>query len=208
MKKSVSPSPLITVKHVYTALWRNIACMAIAFSFLSSLQAQVITDFSLKSTDGSMVSSQTYSNQKAWVVIFTGNHCVYSKKYEERLMQYAKEFTPKGVGFILINSNDPLQSEEESLNNMQNRAKEKNFPFAYLQDEKQSVAKMFNAEKNPEVFVLKGMKIIYKGAIDNNPLMPEKVTRNYLREAIEAALSSSPVKESAVPVSGCNIKWK
>jgi len=174
----------------------------------SSLQAQQITDFTLKQTDGSMVSSQTYSAQKAWVVVFTGNHCVYSKKYEDRLIQYAKEFTGKGVGFMLINSNDPIQSEEESLANMRNRAKEKNFPFVYLQDEKQNIAKMFGAQKNPEVFVLKGMKILYKGALDNNPLMPEKVTRNYLHEAIEAALSGTTVKESSVPASGCNIKWK
>jgi peroxiredoxin len=193
----------------------SLCLQALSMLFLASalcggqvLHAQQITDFTLKQTDGTMVSSQTYSAQKAWVVVFTGNHCVYSKKYEDRLTQYAKEFTGKGVGFMLINSNDPIQSEEESLVNMRNRAKEKNFPFVYLQDEKQNVAKMFGAQKNPEVFVLKGMKILYKGALDNNPLMPEKVTRNYLHEAIEAALSGTTIKESSVPASGCNIKWK
>lgn len=191
----------------------SLICLPMSiFIFLSGvfqvLCAQQISDFTLKQTDGSMVSSQSYSGQKVWVVVFTGNHCVYSKKYEDRLIQYAKEFTAKGVSFMLINSNDPIQSEEESLNNMRNRSKDKNFPFVYLQDEKQTVAKMFGAQKNPEVFVLKGMKILYKGALDNNPLMPEKVTRNYLHEAIVAALAGISPKESSIPASGCNIKWK
>lgn len=204
MKKSIIEFPKMTSLQICLIMSLFIS-LAGSFQVLS---AQQISDFTLKQTDGTMVSSQSYSAQKAWVVVFTGNHCVYSKKYEDRLIQYAKEFTAKGVSFMLINSNDPIQSEEESLINMRNRAKDKNFPFVYLQDEKQTIAKMFGAQKNPEVFVLKGMKILYKGALDNNPLMPEKVTRNYLHEAIEAALSGTAVKESSVPASGCNIKWK
>jgi len=178
------------------------------FLCLLQIQAQQIKDFSLKQTDGSTVSSVTFKSQKAWVVIFTGNHCVYSKKYEDRLIQFANEYKAKGVGFMLINSNDALQSEEESLQNMQQRAKDKKFPFAYLQDEKQEVAIMFGAKKNPEVFVLKDNLILYQGAIDNNPLMPEKVSRHYLKEALDAVLSGKEVSEKGVSASGCNIKWK
>lgn len=174
----------------------------------SALQAQQIQDFSLRRTDGSMVSSTTYKSKAAWVVIFTGNHCVYAKKYEDRLIALGKEMASKGIGFLFINSNDPNQNEEESLANMKTRAKDKGFPFEYLQDDQQTVAKLFGAQKNPEAYVLKGNQVLYKGAIDNNPLMPEKADRLYLRDAIEAVLAGKNPSQSNVPASGCNIKWK
>ncbi len=131
-----------------------------------------------------------------------------STLYEDRLIALGKEFSAKGVGFLLINSNDPNQNEEENLNNMKNRAKEKGYPFVYLQDDQQTVAKMFGAQKNPEVFLLKGNQISYKGAIDNNPLMPEKADRQYLRDALLAVLSGKTPTEVSVPANGCNIKWR
>jgi thiol-disulfide isomerase/thioredoxin len=180
-----------------------LVCLFPAFVF-----SQEITDFTLKQTDGSMVSSASYKSKSAWVVVFTGNHCVYSKKYEDRLIALGKEFGAKGVGFLLINSNDPNQNEEESISNMKLRVKDKGYPFVYLQDDQQNVAKMFGAQKNPEVFVLKGSQILFKGAIDNNPLMPEKADKQYLREAIQAALSGKSPSEPSIPANGCNIKWK
>lgn len=185
-----------------------VLCLLGCGLFPAWTQAQQISDFSLKQTDGTMVSSAVYKSKAVWVVVFTGNHCVYSKKYEDRLISLSKEYAGKGVGFMLINSNDPNQSEEENLTNMKLRVKEKSFPFVYLQDELQAVAKMFGAQKNPEVFVMKGNQIIYKGAIDNNPLMPEKANKQYLREAIDAGISGKTPAESSVTASGCNIKWK
>lgn len=189
---------------------KKILNFLIIFSFFLPfcLRAQEISDFTLKQTDGSMVSSASYKSKAAWVVVFTGNHCVYSKKYEDRLIALGKEFSAKGVGFLLINSNDPNQNEEENLNNMKNRAKEKGYPFVYLQDDQQTVARMFGAQKNPEVFLLKGNQISYKGAIDNNPLMPEKADRQYLRDALLSVLSGKNPTEVSVPANGCNIKWR
>jgi glutathione peroxidase-family protein len=183
--------------------------LSILVCFLPAIVfSQEITDFNLKQTDGSMVSSASYKSKSAWVVVFTGNHCVYSKKYEDRLISLGKEFGAKGVGFLLINSNDPNQNEEESISNMKLRVKEKGYPFVYLQDDQQTVAKMFGAQKNPEVFVLKGSQILFKGAIDNNPLMPEKADRQYLRDALLAIISGKAPAEVSVPANGCNIKWR
>lgn len=175
---------------------------------IQNLTAQTIADFSLKQTDGTAVSSAAYKTKAAWVVIFTGNHCVYSKKYEDRLIALAREYGPKGVGFMLINSNDPNQNEEENLANMKLRVKEKGYPFAYLQDDQQIVARQFGAQKNPEAFLLKGNQVVYKGAIDNNPLMPEKADRLHLRDAIEAVLAGKNPSETSSIANGCNIKWK
>ena len=91
------------------------------------LFAQTVADFSLKNVDGNTVSLSSYKDKKAVVVIFTSNHCVYSKKYEDRILAINSEFSGKGVQVVLINSNDPVQSEEDNYTNMQLRAKEKGF---------------------------------------------------------------------------------
>jgi len=176
------------------------------------LFAQTVADFSLKNVDGNTDSLSSYKDKKAVVVIFTSNHCVYSKKYEDRILAINSEFSGKGVQVILINSNDPVQSEEDNYTNMQLRAKEKGFSFPYLQDISQSVAKSFGAQRTPEAFILKSsggtFTVAYKGAIDNNPLMPEKVTSSLLKDALNAVLANTTVAQGTSEASGCNIKWK
>ena len=165
--------------------------------------------FSLKGVDEKIHSLDELKGEKGTVVIFSCNHCPYVKAYEDRMIQLAKEYQPKGISFVLINANDPIKYPEDSFENMQKRAQEKGYPFPYLWDETQEVARAYEAERTPEVFLFDSeLKLRYHGAIDDNWEDPAKVTKRYLKDALEALLAGREpeVKETA-PV-GCTIKWK
>lgn len=177
-----------------------------------SLKGQTIQDFSLKNVDGKMVSLSSYNGKAAVVVIFSSNHCVYSKKYEARIIALAKANQGKNVQFLLINSNDAKLSEEDNMGAMQARAEEKGYPFPYLKDESQSVAKAFGAKKTPQAFVLlpKGgsFSVAYSGVIDDNALMADRVQKKYLEQALSDVLSGGAAQTTSTDPVGCNIKWK
>lgn len=147
--------------------------------------------------------------KKALILVFTGNHCVYSKKYEDRLIALAKDSQGKGAGFVLVNSNAPDLSQDDRFPLMQARAKEKAYPCPYLHDPEAKLAKLVGATKNPEAFLLvrtgEQWVVVYAGKIDDNPLMDTRVEHQYLREALDAVLGGQTVPASQVAV-GCNIK--
>lgn len=165
--------------------------------------------FSLKGVDGQIHSLDELKGKKGTAVIFSCNHCPYVKAYEDRMIQLAKEYQPKGISFVLINANDPVKYPEDSFENMQKRAREKGYPFPYLWDETQEVARAYGAERTPEAFLFDSeLKLRYHGAIDDHWEDPAKVTKQYLRDAVEALLSGQePEVEETAPV-GCTIKWK
>ncbi|MCB9234303.1 MAG: thioredoxin family protein [Bacteroidia bacterium] len=178
----------------------------------SSAFAQNIANFSLRNVDGSSVSLNSYKGKAAVVVIFTSNHCVYSKKYESRIIDLAKAQQANNVQFILINSNDGVLAEEDNFASMQARATEKAYPFPYLKDDDQTVAKAFGAEKTPETFVLvpsgDAFKVVYKGLIDDNALMSDRVQKKYLEQALSETLSGGAPQTANTDAVGCSIKWK
>jgi peroxiredoxin len=199
---------------------RHLLILAFAL-FLSTwgLQAQTDTtsavtavkDFTLPNVDGSQVSLSSLASQKAVVVIFTGNHCVYSKKYEDRILALAREYGPKQVSVLLVNSNDPVLSEDDRLEVMQMRAKEKTYPCPYLHDPDRKVAELFGATKNPETFVLTpngdaGFTVAFHGKIDDSPLLPEKVEHRYLNDVLNDILAGKPGPFQSQAVIGCGIK--
>jgi len=107
--------------------------------------------------------------ERGTAVIFSCNHCPYVKAYEDRIIELAREYQPKGIAFVLINANDPVKYPEDSFENMKKRAREKGYPFPYLWDETQEVAKAYGAERTPEVFLFDGeLKLRYHGTIDDN----------------------------------------
>jgi hypothetical protein len=145
------------------------------------------------------------------VVIFTGNHCVYAKKYEDRIIGLAKEFGPQEVSVLLVNSNDPVLSEDDRFEVMQTRAKEKSYPCPYLHDPDRKVADLFAATKNPETFVLipdaeQGFKVVFHGKIDDNPLMPDKVEQHFLNDVLADILAGKPGPFATQSIIGCGIK--
>lgn len=166
-------------------------------------------DFSLPATDGRTYSLASFKDARALVVVFTCNHCPYANAVEDRVLALAREYAPKGVAFIGINPNDAVKYPADSFDAMKARAKEKNFPFPYLHDESQTVARAYNAACTPDVFVFDGArKLVYNGQVDDNWKDPSAVTRHDLRLVLEATLGGPPATFAHVPALGCSIKWK
>lgn len=166
-------------------------------------------DFKLKNVDGKMVSLADYKQAKGYIVIFTCNHCPYSKAYEDRIIALHKKYEKEGYPVVAINSNDKVRQPEDSYENMQQRAKQKKFRFAYLYDETQEVALQFGATRTPHVFILdKALKVQYIGAIDDNHEEPASVKEKYVEKALNELMAGKPVSQSLTKALGCTIKWK
>ena len=118
-------------------------------------------------------------------------------------------YGPRGASFVLINANDPKKYAEDSYEGMVRRARLKKYPFPYLHDEDQSVARAYGATRTPEVFLFDAQGALrYHGRVDDNYENPEAVQSHDLRNALEAVLSGkSPAIVETAPV-GCTIKWK
>jgi thiol-disulfide isomerase/thioredoxin len=174
------------------------------------LKAQSLDSIPLLNLDSQAVNLGKYKESKALVLVFTGNHCVYSKKYESRLLRAAKEAEAKEIGFVLVNSNDPELSHDDRLALMRERAKANAYPCAYLQDGEGKLADLLGATKNPEVFVLRysaqNWVLLYSGKIDDNPLLEEKVEHRYLSEVMDRIAQGDFSQGTPVPAVGCNIK--
>jgi peroxiredoxin len=171
-----------------------------------------VADFKLKNVDGKMLSLSSFSSAKGFIIIFTSNHCPFSKAYEERMIALNNKYLSQGFPVIAINPNDPEAYEDDSFINMQARAKERGYTFPYLSDETQNVAKTFGALRTPHVFVLKKENdkniVHYIGAIDDNAQDPASVTKHYVEDAVSNLLADKPVITTTTKAIGCAIKWK
>ncbi|WP_020606651.1 thioredoxin family protein [Spirosoma spitsbergense] len=171
-----------------------------------------VTDFKLKNIDGLPISLSNYRDKKGLIVVFTSNHCPFSKAYEERLISLDRKFAGQGYPVLAVMANDPEAYKEDSFENMQVRAQIKNYPYPYAMDEAQSMARAFGATRLPEVYVLKqnaGQFILeYKGAVDDNPQDTGSVQRRYIDEAVSSLLADRPVQSPITKPIGCGIKWK
>jgi peroxiredoxin len=163
--------------------------------------------FRLPTTDGGEASLDDADGAPAVVVAFWCNHCPYVRAWEQRFNDIAREYSDRGVVTVAICANDATTHPADSLENMVVRAAEQRYVFAYARDESQRVARAYGAQRTPEVFVLDGGRnVAYHGAIDDDP-DPDRASRPYLREALDAVLEGrSPWRPETAPV-GCTIKW-
>lgn len=164
--------------------------------------------FELPATDGGWVALADLE-APAVLVAFWCNHCPYVRAWEERFEGIAREYAPRGVASVAICANDPVSYPGDSFEAMAERARERGYPFPYVQDESQRVARAYGAERTPEVFLLDAeRRVVYHGAIDDDHSHPDSVGTAYLRDALEALLAgqAAPVAETR-PV-GCTIKWR
>ncbi|MEQ8712756.1 MAG: thioredoxin family protein [Cyclobacteriaceae bacterium] len=178
---------------------------------LSAVAQKSITDFSLKNvTNDQTISLSSMKDKKAVVVVFTSNYCPYAKLYEDRLIGLYSAYEDQNVGFVLVNPNHPETSPEDAEAMMIKRAKEKSYPFAYLSDKDQAVAKLFDARKTPEAFVLRptttGFQVLYQGAIDDNPQSSGEVRNYHLKDALNLAIAGKKPAESYQRPTGCMIR--
>jgi peroxiredoxin len=165
-------------------------------------------DFSLPGVDGKTYSLQDFADKPVLVLFFWCNHCPYVKAYEDRVIALAKEFGDR-VAFVAINSNDPVQYPEDSFEKMKERAQEKGYPFPYLFDATQSVARAYQATRTPEFFVFdEERELKYHGRFDDNWEHPDQVKQEFVRDAIIALLNNDVPHYSQTPPIGCTIKWK
>ena len=124
-------------------------------------------DFKLKNVDGKLVSLADNKAAKGYLVVFTCNHCPYSQAYEQRIIELHKKYAPLGYPVIAINPNDPVSVPEDSFEEMQKRAKANAYPFAYLLDDTQTIARTYGATRTPHVYILtragQDLKVAYIG---------------------------------------------
>lgn len=171
-------------------------------------------DFTLKNVDNKMVSLSDYSDKEGVILIFTCNSCPFSIAYEDRIITRHDFYAPKGYPVIAINPNDESISPDDTFEKMQQRAKEKAFPFPYLKDVTQEVYKAYGATRTPHVFLLKNeggtFRVAYIGAIDDNPNATHRKDINnlYLENAIAKIMKGEDPDPAVVKAIGCTIKTR
>lgn len=164
--------------------------------------------FSLCGTDGADYTLEDFTDAKALVVFFTCNHCPYVIGSDEVTRKTVEKFLPSDVTFVGINSNSPKTYAEDSFENMVLRMEDNQFPWLYLCDYSQKVAKAYGALRTPHFFVFDhDRRLIYTGRGVDNPKDPSKITVNNLEIALEEYLSGRPVSIPKTNPIGCNIKW-
>jgi thiol-disulfide isomerase/thioredoxin len=159
---------------------------------------------------GDMKSLEEMKSEKATVIMFICNHCPYVKHVLDGIIKMANDYIPKGISFIAINSNDVENYPDDSPEKMKELAEQKNFPFPYLFDDTQEVAKAYRAACTPDFSIFDGnLKCVYRGQMDSaRPGNDKPVTGKDIRAALDAILAGNAVDETQVPSVGCSIKWK
>lgn len=160
--------------------------------------------------DGKLVSLDDHKPYKATVIMFICNHCPYVKHTNSGMIALAKDYASKSIRFIAINSNDVTQYPDDSPEQMKKTAEELAYPFPYLYDETQEVAKAYSAACTPDFYVYNDeLALVYRGQLDDSrPGNNIPVTGASIRAALDSLLKNEPITVEQKPSLGCNIKWK
>jgi peroxiredoxin len=167
-------------------------------------------DFKLPDTNGKTVALADFKDQPALLVLFICNHCPYVKHIRAGLAQLARDYLPRGVAIVGINSNDVANYPDDSPARMKEEIKAAGYLFPYLYDESQAAAKAYRAACTPDIYLFdKNRKLVYRGQFDDSrPGTGVPVTGKDLRAALDAVLAGKPVSPNQKASMGCNIKWK
>lgn len=164
--------------------------------------------FSLPATDGNTYSESDFSDAKVLVVFFTCNHCPFVLGSDEKTRQTVDKFATQGVSFVGINSNSKNTYEHDDFPHMVARMSEHNFPWKYLHDESQDVARSYGALRTPHFFVFnKDRLLVYTGRAIDNPKDWTQASTNELETVVEAVLSGNVITTQKTNPIGCNVKW-
>lgn len=169
-----------------------------------------IIDFSLPDVDGKVWTPEQARGTKGLLVMFICNHCPYVKSIRERIVRDTRELITLGVNSVAIMSNDPTEYEEDSLENMKRISQQFDFPFPYLMDETQEVAKAYGAVCTPDFFGYNAeFKLQYRGRLDasRKETAADDVRRD-LFEAMKLVAETGKGPDDQIPGMGCSIKWK
>ena len=175
--------------------------------FTQSLGSEA-PDFSLPATDGNTYSLKDCADAKILVIFFTCNHCPCVVGSDELTRQTGEKFAPKGVKFVGINSYSQNTQPTDSFEHMVKRMEEYNFPWLYLHDQTQDIARAYGALRTPHFFIFdKERKLVYTGRSVDNPQDSSKVTVNDLENSLEEILASKQITTPTTNPIGCNVKW-
>ncbi len=165
-------------------------------------------DFTLKGIDGRTYSREDFSGD-AFLAMFICVHCPYVVAVEDRLLTLAREFAGKPLKIAAICSNDGVRYPADSFNSMKKHATDKGYPFPYLHDETQDVARAFGAVCTPDFFLYDSkFRLAYRGRLDDSWKDPSAVRSQELKAAIETLLKGEIPKAEQKSSMGCSIKWK
>lgn len=166
-------------------------------------------DFALPGVDGRTWTLQEAKGKNGLLVAFICNHCPYVKAVRERLIRDARELNALGINTIAISANDPADYPEDSFENMKRVAREYSYPFPFVFDETQEVAKAYGAVCTPDFFGYnKDLGLQYRGRLDESrkELVPN--ARRELYEAMKQVAQTGSGPKEQIPSMGCSIKWK
>jgi len=166
-------------------------------------------DVKMKNVDGRELTIGEVAGARGTLVIFSCNHCPWVKAWEQRLAELGNACKAKGIGVIVVNPNDPAAYPEDSFEGMQERAKARGFQFPYVVDSTSGVARAFGATRTPEAFLFDAAGVlVYHGAIDDNAEDAAKVTKHYLRDALDAVATGARPAIAESKAIGCSIKLR
>jgi len=165
-------------------------------------------DFRLPATDGKTYALSDFEKDPVLVVFFTCNHCPYVTGSDESTRKIVEKFAPRGVRFVGINSNSKNTYAEDDFPHMVSRMREEKFPWIYLHDESQEIARTYGALRTPHFYVFdRERQLVYTGRAVDNPRQAERSTTHDLERALEEHLAGKPITTPMTNPIGCNVKW-
>lgn len=184
--------------------------MALTYSTMLPLRTVAPSFDLLDALTNQYCSLTSLKGRQGTVVMFICNHCPFVKHIQHELVKIANDYQPKGIAFIAINANDSEQYPEDSVEKMNEIGQKLQYPFPYLYDATQEVAKAYQAACTPDFYLFDDqLQCVYRGQLDDSrPNNGIEVTGKDLRAAVESLLCGKPIEPFQKPSMGCNIKWK
>lgn len=166
-------------------------------------------DFKLQATDGKFYSLKSFEDSRGLLIFFTCNHCPYVIGSDEMTRQAAEKYQKKGIRFVAINSNSKNTKPEDSFEKMQERMEKERFPWVYLYDETQEIAKKYGALRTPHFFLFdENRKLIYTGRGVDTPRDTSKMKVNDLERTLDQFSKEQAISVPVTNPIGCNVKWE
>ena len=173
---------------------------------------ELAPEFSLKNAN-SLINKPTVSlsdimDDNGAIILFTCNHCPYVVGSESRIEILSKKAKENKIGFVGINSNDPINYTTDSWENMVKRANS-GMSYPYLVDDTQEVAIKYGAERTPEFYLVnKSGLVVYRGRMDDSPRDPNQVSSTELLDAVNSLIEGKNIEPKVTDSIGCSVKWK
>ena len=181
----------------------------VALETPKAIQGFKAADFNLLAVDGKRHSLSSLKGEKATVIMFICNHCPYVQKQLDRMVELTQKLKPLGVAVIAINPNDAQSYPEDSYEKMKELAAQKQFPFPYLVDDTQEVARAYGAICTPDIFGFDaGMTLQYRGRLDQSWAGMLANPKQELFDAMKEIAATGKTSLPQNPSIGCSIKWK